>query len=169
MKRQLMTLLAGAALAVPAFAQNAQSPQADWEKWRAERWAQMQKMHEQMDRIQATTDPAEREKLLREHWETMQQGFGGMRGYGPMMGGRGGGMMGPSAGSGRGPGMGGGRRFGYGPYAQSECTKLQDPAERRGCMQDERLDIMQGMMEQMLERQRYGYGPGTGPGNGPRR
>ncbi len=112
----------------------------------------MQQMHEQMDKIRATTDPMEREKLLREHFESMQQGIGTFRGFGPMMGGRG--MMGPGAG--RGPGGGGmmNRGFGRGPYAASECSRLQDPAARLNCLQDERLDIMQDMMDQMLERQR---------------
>jgi hypothetical protein len=153
MRTRLAVALIAAALAAPVLAQPAPAPGADYEKFREQMWTRMQKAQEQMDKIRATTDPKEREKLLREHYETMQQGMGTMRGYGPMMGGRG---YGPGAGPGRGPGGGGmmGRGFGRGPYVASECTKIQDPVARRDCLLEDRMDIMQDMMNQMLERQR---------------
>jgi hypothetical protein len=157
MKARIAAVVLAAAFASPATAQPNQ-PGGDFDKNREQMWTRMQQMHEQMDRIRATTDPKEREKLLREHFESMQQGMGTFRGFGPMMGGRG--MMGPGAG--RGPGGGGmmNRGFGRGPYASSECTKLQDPVARRDCMQDERLDIMQDMMDQMVQREGMRFGPG---------
>ena len=164
MRTQLAAAMIAAALAAPVFAQPGPGPGGDFEKYREQMWTRMQKMHEQMDKIRNTTDPAEREKLMREHFETMQQGMGTMRGYGPMMGGRGmgpGAGKGPGAGPGKGPAGGGmmGRGFGRGPYAASECGRMQDPAARRDCMLDERLDMMQGMMDQMMEREGMRYGP----------
>jgi len=155
MKTRMAALVLAAAFASPALAQP--GPGGDFEKNRAQMWQRMQQMHEQMDKIRATKDPKERDKLLREHFESMQQGMGTMRGMGPMMGGRG--MMGPGAG--KGPGGGGmmGRGFGSGPYAPSECGKAGDPAARRDCMLDERMDMMQGMMDQMMEREGMRYGP----------
>jgi hypothetical protein len=166
MKTRMAAVLLAAAFASPALAQPA--PGGDFDKYREQMWTRMQQMHEQMDKIRATTDPKERDKLLRENFETMQQGMGTMRSFGPMMGGRG--MMGPGGGmgpgSGMGPGAGGmgggmmGRGFGRGAYAPSECGKLGDPASRRDCMQDERLDIMQDMMDQMVQREGMRQGPG---------
>jgi len=180
MKMKLALAVLAVAFAAPAFAQP--GPGADFEKNREQMWARMQTMHEQMDKIRATTDPKEREKLLREHYETMQQGFGTLRGYGPMMGGPGPGYgpgygagkgpggagkgpgAGPGPGAGKGPGAGPGagmgpgggmmgRGFGRGPYVASVCTKLDDPAAKRDCILEERLDIMQDMINQLLDRE----------------
>lgn len=183
MNAQLALAVLAAALAAPAAAQPGPGPRGDYEQYRQQMWTRMQTMHEQMDKIRATTDPKEREKLLREHYESMQQGFGMMRGYGPMMGGAGPGYgpgygMGPGAGkgpgtgpgpgkgpgAGPGPGMGPGagmgpgggmmgRGFGRGPYVASVCTKLDDPAAKRDCILEERLDIMQDMINQLLDRE----------------
>jgi hypothetical protein len=187
MKAKLALAVLATALAAPAAAQPGPGPGGDYEQYRQQMWARMQTMHEQMDKIRATTDPKEREKLLREHYESMQQGMGMMRGYGPMMGGPGPGYgpgygmgMGPGAGKGpgagpgagkgpgtgpgpgvgkgpgAGPGPGGGmmgRGFGRGPYVASVCTKLDDPGARRDCILEERLDIMQDMINQLLDRE----------------
>lgn len=72
-------------------------------------------MQEQMQKIRQTRDQKERQKLMHEHWQTMQEGVGMMGGYGMgpgMMGGYG---MGPgmTGGCGMGPGMMGG--YGMGP------------------------------------------------------
>ncbi len=43
-------------------------------------------MQEQMEKIRQTQDPQERQKLLQEHWATMQGGMGMMQGmWGPGM------------------------------------------------------------------------------------
>lgn len=58
--------------------------------------ANMEKMRQQMDKIAATTDPKERQKLMQEHMQTMQQNMKSMDGMGgPKMKGKGehGGMM----------------------------------------------------------------------------
>ena len=73
-------------------------------------------MQEQMNKIRQTKDPAERQKLMQEYWQTQQGAGYGDGGMGPgMMGGYGPGpgMMG-GYGYGMGPGMMGGG-YGYGP------------------------------------------------------
>jgi hypothetical protein len=90
----------------------------------------MKTMQDQMNRLQQTTDPKERDKLLQEHMQTMREQMKDMRamGGGMMMG-----MMGPG---GQG-GMHGGR--------------TTDPKARDKFTQD-RLDLMQMMMEHMMDQ-----------------
>ena len=45
--------------------------------------ANMEKMQQQMDKIGATTDPKERQRLMREHMQTMQENMKAMRGMAP--------------------------------------------------------------------------------------
>jgi len=55
----------------------------------------MQKMQGQMDRLRATTDPAEQHKVMQEHMATLQEAMKDMRGMGgPTMGMMGGGPAG---------------------------------------------------------------------------
>lgn len=73
-------------------------------------------MQEQMQKIRQTKDPAERRRLMQEHWMTVHEGagmMGGGWGMGPGGYGMGAGMMG---GYGMGPGMmmGGGQGMGAG-------------------------------------------------------
>jgi hypothetical protein len=83
-----------------------------------------------MNRIQQTTDPKERQKLLQEHMQTMREQMKDMRamGGGMMMG-----MMGQEKGKGMHDGT------------------MMDPKSRGKMMQD-RMDMMQMMMEQMMEQ-----------------
>ena len=138
-------------------------------------WTQMQesmaKMYGLMTQIQNTTDPAERQKLLDEHWQLMQQNMQAMRGFGgPMMrggiepgGGMGPGMMGRAGPGGEmGPGMMGGTGPGYsmgpgmmggGPCQSGSAAGINE--KQREQFMQRRLDTMQMMMEQMLMRQLY--------------
>ncbi len=59
----------------------------------------MKKMQQQMEQMRATSDPAEREKLMQQHMQTMQDHMTSMRGMGGM-GGMGGMMMQGSTGHG---------------------------------------------------------------------
>jgi len=71
-------------------------------------------MQEQMQKIRQTKDPAERRRLMQEHWMTVHEGagmMGGGWGMGPGGYGMGAGMMG---GYGMGPGMMGGYGMGAG-------------------------------------------------------
>ena len=45
----------------------------------------MKKMQQQMEQMRATSDPAEREKLMQQHMQTMQDNMMTMRGMGGMM------------------------------------------------------------------------------------
>lgn len=98
----------------------------------------MKRMQDIMAKLQKTTDPAERQKLMAEHTKEMQEGMQLMRsmGGGMMQGMMGGGMMSdaPKGGAGK-PGMGGGA-----PISPE--------------MMERRMDMMQMMMEQMMQHQR---------------
>ena len=103
----------------------------------------MEKMQQQMEKIRAATDPTERQKLMQEHMQTMKENMKAMRDMGRMggMGGMGGAAM---KGAGKPGEMGMGDKK---PSMQDgEMKKRQDMAETR-------LDMMQMMMEQMMQRE----------------
>ena len=107
--------------------------------------ARMRLMQEQMRRIDETHSPEERAKLLHEHMQTMLEAMRAMRAMG-------GGMMHHMMGGAvTGRGMMGGAMTGRGMMggASSRAT----PAAQRRWMQD-RLDMMQMMMEQMMGQMR---------------
>lgn len=109
--------------------------------------AQMVKAQERMKQAQAlmvklreAKNPAERQKLMREHTQAMHDTIGMMRGMKMDMGsGQGMGMMG----SGQGMGM-----MGQGKGQMQTCGMM--PMHR---MMEGRMEMMQMMMEQMLDRQ----------------
>lgn len=111
-------------------------------------------MQEQMEKIRQTQDPQERQKLLQEHWATMQGGMGMMQGmWGPgMMGCCGGG---PAYGGWHmgGPGMMGWRGMG-GYYSKLTPEQLK----QRQYMMDQYLGMQQQMMNHMLYQQNYMWG-----------
>lgn len=96
---------------------------------------QMQKMRDHMAKIQATTDPAERQKLVQEHMQMMSEGM-------KMMNGMGGGMM---------MGMMGDADAGkdHEKSGSERCSMMGDHG-----MMGKRMDMMQMMMEQMMEHQK---------------
>ncbi|WP_210644379.1 hypothetical protein [Pseudomonas sp. Tri1] len=131
---------------------------AEFDKQMAQAQETFQKMQEQMAKIQQTQDPQERQKLLQEHWNTMQSGMAMMHAMGgPAMMGccQGPGMMG------KGKMMGGGHMMGWQDY-----SKL--PAEQRSqhqYMMDRFTGMQQMMMEQMMRHQSYMQGqPPAKPG-----
>src|SRR5688572_6792547 len=64
-----------------AQAQQPKAPDvAEFDKQMAQAQENMKKMYEQMDKIQQTKDPKERQKLVEEHWASMQNGMGMMQG-----------------------------------------------------------------------------------------
>lgn len=103
-------------------------PAADADKEISATQAGMAKMQQQMDKIAATTNPAEREKLLKEHMKTMQDTMKSMRS-----------MQGPAMKSGAGA-----MPMGDKPKCM-DMQKCQDKMETR-------MDMMQMMMEQMMQR-----------------
>lgn len=112
----------------------------------------MNKMHEQMEKIQRTTDPAEREKLLTEHWDLMQSNIDTMQGFwgpGMMMGW---GKDGTLPGRGHmmdGPMMGRGHMGGY--YRNMTPDQLKD----NQYMMNNYMGMQQQMMNHMLWHQQY--------------
>lgn len=129
---------------------------ADMDKYYAAMQERYKKMQDQMGRLGKAKDPKERQKILEEHWKTMHEGMdtmmgrGGM-GHGMMMGGMssGGGMgqggkMGPGAGMGPGTGMGPGAGMG------SMSPDMLNQRQRRI---EQRMDMMQMMMDQMMQHQ----------------
>ena len=147
--------------------------EADMDKYYAAMQDRYKKMQEQMERLRKAKDPAERQKLWEEHWQTMHEGMdmmmgrGGM-GPGMMMGGmgmmRGMGPGGPAGGMGPGGGMGSGMgpRGGMGP-ACGALGAQATPEQMAVCQRriEQRMDMMQMMMDQMLERQRLGQPPAS--------
>lgn len=119
----------------------------------------MRQMQTQMDRIRDTQDPQERQRLLQQHWDTMQSAMDTMRGMwgrgamGPGMMGRG--MMGPGMMGGAGPGWGHMGRY----YSNLTPEQLR----QRQYMTDQYLQMQQEMMNNMMWQQQY---RGTAPAAG---
>lgn len=123
----------------------------DFDKQATQIQENIQKMQEQMDKIRQTQDPQERQKLLQEHWQTMQSGMTMMQGM------WGSGMMGCCSGGPAyggwhmgGPGMMGWR--GMGGY-YSKLTPEQ--MKQRQYMTDQYLGMQQQMMNHMMMHQNY--------------
>ena len=169
MKKSLLTATLASALLAPLTtqAQGAAQPPApqtapdvkSFDQRLAEAQAQMKRMQEQMDKIRQTQDPQERQKLLQDHYATMQSAMTAMHGmWGPgMMGGPG--MM---HGPGRivsGPGMmGWGGMHGY----YSKLTPEQ--VRQRQYMMDQYVSMQQMMMDHMMWRQQWMTPPAAQPG-----
>ena len=93
----------------------------------------MEKMQRQMEKIKAESDPKERQKLMHEHMQTMQENMRAMHGMGgPMM------MCNDQHGS-----MAKGDHH---DKADGDMMKHHD-------MMAKRMDMMQMMMEQMMQHQ----------------
>jgi Spy/CpxP family protein refolding chaperone len=172
-KPLLFTTLAALTLGAPAvYAQTAapaQSKAAATDQEADQYYGAMQEryrlMQEQMAKIRQTKDPAERRRLLQEHWQTVHEGggmMGGGYGMGPgMMGGYGMGPgmmggygMGPGmmGGDGMGPGMMGGHGMGLNripdltPDQRGKINKIQDDTRKKhwelmGQMMDEQARL----------------------------
>ncbi|WP_342116765.1 hypothetical protein [Pseudoduganella sp. OTU4001] len=105
---------------------------------------QLKKMIGQMDKIKAAKDPHERHRLMQEHMETMREGMQALRpaGGGAMQ------MMGcsmmkePAAGD----------KDDAKPCPMMGDARPKPQGERLDAM-EKRMDMMQMMMEQMVERE----------------
>ncbi len=159
MKDHLVAVITAAMLAaVPwaAQAQTAKPPQSSgvpdvkaFDQHLAEAQVHMQRMQEQMDRLRKTQDPLERQKLLQDHYQSMQNAMGAMHGmWGPgMMGGQG--MM-------HGPGMMGGPGMkGWGGM-HGHCSRLTpEQMKQRQYMTEQYMGMQQMMMDHMMQRQQW--------------
>lgn len=119
--------------------------------------AQMQRMHEQMDRLRQTQDPQERQALMHQHWTAMQNAMTAMRGmWGPA-------TMGCCATGGtatHGAGMtDSGHMMGRGNMHGYYSKLTLDQMRRREYMMDQYLGMQQSMMDQMMRRQEWMFAP----------
>lgn len=162
MTRFTGALVALALMAQPGLAQQtkpaekaSQAPQptsnpAEFDKRLAQVRDHMTRMQEQMDRIRQTQEPQERQRLLQEHWTSMQSAMSTMNG---MWGAGGccaaGGGMGPGMMRGGGPMMGWSHMRGY--YSQLTPEQLR----QRQYMMDQYMPMQQMMMEHMMWHQRW--------------
>ncbi len=101
-------------------------------------------MQAQMDKIRQAKDPRERQRLLQQHWTTMQNTMSLMHGGWSGMMGPGGGMMGPGGGH-----MMGGRMMNWGDYRNLTPEQLK----QRQYMMDRWMPMQQMMMDQMMQHQ----------------
>lgn len=126
---------------------------------------QMNAMHEQMQKIQATQDPKERQKLLDEHWNSMRSAMAAMH----ELWGRG---MGPGAAAQRGMGQGGMGMGGMGPgmmgggggwmHMRGYYSHLSpEQMHQHQYMMDQYLNMQQQMMNHMMWQQQYRGGEPT--------
>ena len=95
-----------------------------------------------MEKIQQTQNPQERQRLLQEHWATMQSAMQLMHGMG------GPGMRGGGAGVGPGPGM-----MGWGRMGDYYGNLTPEQLRQRQYMNDQRFRMHQSMMDQMMQHQ----------------
>ncbi|MEX3970020.1 hypothetical protein [Paraburkholderia caribensis] len=117
---------------------------------------QMKTMQAQMNQIRQTQDPKERQKLLQQHWATMQGAMTTMHGmWGPGMMGHG--MMGHGM-MGQGM-MGGGWGHMGGYYSRLSPEQLR----QRQYMTDQYLQMQQEMMNNMMWQQQYLTQPPASP------
>ena len=93
----------------------------------------MKKMQTQMEKIRATSDPKERQKLMQEHMQSMQDNMKMMHGMGGPM------MMGADQASGM-------------KMADKKGNLTQGDMMKRHTLMEQRMDMMQMMMEQMMQR-----------------
>ncbi|ACC75362.1 hypothetical protein PPMP20_02785 [Paraburkholderia phymatum] len=139
----------------PAASQSAsktQSPDtAGFDKNLARFQEQMKTMQAQMDQIRKTHDPKERQKLLQQHWATMQSAMTTMHGmWGPGMMGHG--MMGQGM-------MGGGWSHMGGYYSGLSAEQLR----QRQYMTDQYLQMQQEMMNNLMWQQQFWMEPPSSP------
>jgi hypothetical protein len=116
----------------------------------------MKKIQELMARIHATTDPAEREALMKEHLKAMREqakmmhamadDMGGMMGDKGGMMGDGGGMMGDESESDKG-------KPADGTSSEKKKGMMMGAMMKMHKMMQKRMGMMQMMIEQMLERE----------------
>ncbi len=147
MSRLLPLLLAAALFSTAAFADDKHHPpeaakeQAVAPDRRfAAAYDQMKKMMAQMERIKATKDPRERQRLMQEHMDSMHEGLQALRPSG-------GGMM----------QMMGCQMMNDKPDGKGQACPMMEGARKgpgeRMDMMEKRMDMMQMMMEQMVERE----------------
>jgi hypothetical protein len=132
--------------AAPAAGAAPQTPAKDPDKVIKQMKENTDRLRTQVDKIAKTKDPAERQKLVQEHMQTLRMS---MTTAGGMMGGMGGG---PGGGMGMGM-MGGGMMMGCPMMGQMMGGGMSgDMMMQRMQQMEKRMDMMQMMMEQMRKQ-----------------
>ncbi len=127
---------------------------AEFDKQAAQIQENIKAMQAQMDKIRQTQDPQERQKLLQDHWVTMQNNMGMMQGM------WGQGMMG-CCGAGNAPGgwhMGGPGMMGWHGMGGYYSRLTPEQLKQRQYMMDQYLEMQQQMMNHMMFQQNYMIG-----------
>ena len=134
-----------------AQAQPATPSPAEFDKQLAQMREHMQQMQAQMSKIQQTQDPQERQRLLQEHWTSMQAAMATMHG---MWGPAGAGCC--AGGAGMGPGMMmNGPMMGWGHMRGYYSGLTQEQLRQRQYMMDQYMPMQQMMMDHMMWHQRW--------------
>jgi len=149
MKNPLLSAaIVACALSSPILAADDKAPTAtpamgmDMDRQMSQMQASMKIMQQQMERLRTTTDPRERQKLMQQHMQAMQDHMKMMRGMGgPMM-------------SGGATGMGGPMKMGDGMAMGERKGMADDDMMRHHDMLEKRVDMLQMMMEQMKQHDR---------------
>ena len=127
---------------------------AEFDKQLAQMRDYMTQMQGQMDKIAKTQDPQERQRLLQDHWTSMQAAMGTMRGmwgWGP----GGAGCCGSGPGT-MGPGMMiGGPMMGWGQMRGYYSGLTPEQVQQRQYMMDQYVPMQQMMMDHMMWHQRW--------------
>ncbi len=164
MSAVLLSAVPALAEKAPPAAKGGQATQeapdvAKFDKQMAQIQENLKTMQQQMDKIRQTQDPKERQRLLQEHWATMQSASGMMNGMwapglmgccagGPMMGGH---MMG-CCGGGQ---MMGGHMMGWGGMGGYYSNLTSEQMKQRQYMMDQYMGTQQMMMDQMMQHQQW--------------
>lgn len=137
---------------------------AEFDKQMSQIQTHMQQMQAQMEKIRQTQDPQERQRLLQDHWNSMQAAMSTMNGmWGPngcfggaaMMGG-GMGMMGSGH-------MMGGNMMGWDHMRSYYSGLTPEQMKQRQYMMDRYMPMQQMMMDHMLWHQRWQSTPPAAP------
>jgi len=137
----LLTAFTVAALSVPtAFAQDMKpapvkpAMNMEMDKQLSGMHEKMKTMQGQMEKIRKTTDAKDRQKLMQEHMQAMQENMKMMRGIGGSM-------------------MTGGSQHGSMKMGETKDGMMDGGMMKRHEMMEKRMDMMQMMMEQMLQHE----------------
>ena len=116
---------------------------AEFDKQMKQIQENMKKMQQEMDKIHQTQDPQKRQKLLKEHWSTMQNNMHMMEG-----------MWGPDGCMGMGHDM----MMGWDDMDDYYSNLTPEQMKQRQYMMDHYMPMQQMMMDHMMQHQHEMWG-----------
>lgn len=130
---------------------------AEFDKQMSQIQTHMQQMQAQMEKIRKTQDPQERQRLLQDHWGSMQAAMSTMEGmWGPNGCFGGAGMMGCGH-------MMGGNMMGWDHMRGYYSGLTPEQTKQRQYMMDRYMPMQQMMMDHMMWHQRWQSTPPAAP------